>query len=193
MIQEAKSKFLEIENKTMQIKERPCSECSKLKSKLDSLFEEKAKEETFNKYQSERILYLENKVSKLKIKYKNYKEKCKTIASNQTAENYTVIGSNTSVPTNKLNMCRTSSYSRFVGDLLEIVFGREVLGNSLLKGIKRPSKKTNILDPQIVSDIQVYVSTKFSIDQALVRSAIRRKLNIADRVLKEACNVDMNK
>lgn len=48
------------------------------------------------------------------------------------------------------------------------------------------------MDPEIIKDIQVYVAMKFNIDQALVRSAIRRKLNIADRVVKEACK-DVNK
>lgn len=125
-----KSKVSEAE-----INRQTCSDCANLKGKIENLLEEKAKEETYKKYQSERIVYLENKVSKLKMKYMNCKEKYKNSSLSQIAENQTLIGS-ISVPTNKLNMCRTSSYSRFVGDLLEVIFGREVLGNNLLKGIK---------------------------------------------------------
>lgn len=45
----------------------------------------------------------------------------------------------------------------------------------------------------MVKDIQVYVVTYFNVDQGLVRSAIRRKLYIADRGVRETCNVEVNK
>lgn len=178
LINEAKSKVSDVEANS-----QTCNECIYLKRKIDDLCAEKAQEGAFVKYQTDRIVYLENKLSKLKMKYKNCKAKYRSSHS-QVAENHTCIGSLT-IPTNKLNMCRTSSYARFVGDLLEVIFGREVLGTSLLKGIKGSSKKTNVLDAEIIKEIQVYVSTKFNVDQALVRAAIRRKLNIVDRLVKE--------
>lgn len=88
MINEFKSKFSKVENNYQQ--QTTCNECVNLKSKLNTLFEEKAKEDAFN--QSERIAYFENKVSKLKMKSMNCKEKCKRSLS-QTTENFTLIGS----------------------------------------------------------------------------------------------------
>lgn len=126
-------------------------------------------------------MHLESKAAKLKVKYAKCKEKKSSVI--QTEENLTSVGS-LRIPTNKLNMCCTSGYARFVGDLLEVVFGCDVLRNSVKKGIKGGSTKTNVLDPEKAEEIQAYVSAKFNVDQALVRAAIRRKLNLAGKINK---------
>lgn len=164
-----------------------CDDCIGLKNTINHLYQERTKEQSVIKCQGDRIVYLESKVAKLKAKYAKLKEK--RSATLQIEEDLTSIGS-LRIPTNKLNMCRTSTYTRFIGDLLEVVFGRDVLANSVIKGIKGGSSKTNILDPEKVREIQAYVAAKFNVDPVLVRAAIRRKLNIADRIKKEKVCTD---
>lgn len=63
--------------------------------------------------------------------------------------------------------------------MMDVVFGRKVLGQSVLKGLKGSSKQ--VLDPNIVSDIQGHVTAKFNVNVALVRATIRNKLNTASK------------
>ncbi|KAG8176748.1 hypothetical protein JTE90_003379 [Oedothorax gibbosus] len=79
-------------------------------------------------------------------------------------------------------MCRTSNYSKYVGDILDVLFNPEVLGNSVIRGIKGTQK--SVLDPKIINDVQQHVAAKFSISIQLVRCAIRQKLNACHKINK---------
>ncbi|GBM82389.1 hypothetical protein AVEN_84818-1 [Araneus ventricosus] len=74
-------------------------------------------------------------------------------------------------------LCRTD-YSKYVGDLLDICFGRETLSERVLKCSKNRTSKTNVLDEGTIKDIMTHVMEKFQpISIGMVRSAIRQKLN----------------
>ncbi|GBM83180.1 hypothetical protein AVEN_43676-1 [Araneus ventricosus] len=81
------------------------------------------------------------------------------------------------IPAAKLALCRTD-YSKYVGDLLDICFGRETLSESVLKCSKSRTSKTNVLDEGTINDIMAHVMEKFQrINIGMVRAAIRQKLN----------------
>ncbi|GBN15052.1 Retrovirus-related Pol polyprotein from transposon 17.6 [Araneus ventricosus] len=62
------------------------------------------------------------------------------------------------IPAAKLALCRTD-YSKYVGDLLDICFGRETLSESVLKCSKSRTSKTNVLDEGTINDIMAHVTT----------------------------------
>ncbi|KAG8172038.1 hypothetical protein JTE90_020738 [Oedothorax gibbosus] len=65
-------------------------------------------------------------------------------------------------------MCRITNYSKYVGDILDVLFNPEVLGNSVIRGIKGTQK--SVLDPKIINDVQQHVAAKFSISIQLLAS-----------------------
>lgn len=117
----------------------------------------------------------EEKYSKLKLKYQEKKRLLKE-KKEGSSKDKVQIGEGTFVPATKLALCRTPNLSRYTGDLMELVFGRETLGQSVLKGVKKNNAK-NILNPECIKDIISHVVTKYSCGVAEVRSAIRQKLN----------------
>lgn len=88
----------------------------------------------------------------------------------------------------RLANCRLGNYYKYVCDIMDVVFGNDVLAQSVLRGIKKSTKP--VLDPNIVSDIQGHVATKFNVDVALVQATIRNKLNIASKakIASKNCN-----
>ncbi|GBM83092.1 hypothetical protein AVEN_73090-1 [Araneus ventricosus] len=64
------------------------------------------------------------------------------------------------IPAAKLALCR-SDYSKYVGDLLDICFGRENLSASVLKCNTNSTSKTNVLDESTIYDIMAHVMEKF--------------------------------
>ncbi|KAG8181010.1 hypothetical protein JTE90_024758 [Oedothorax gibbosus] len=122
-----------------------------------------------------------------RLKYKKIKEKYRQLKQERKVENnpesdLVKIGESILISRHKLALCRLNDYSKYTCDLLDVVFGRENLGNSVVKGIKGSTK--NVLDQQKVSDLQGHVSAKFNVNVALVRASIRNKLNSAARALK---------
>ncbi|GBM53072.1 hypothetical protein AVEN_58791-1 [Araneus ventricosus] len=73
-------------------------------------------------------------------------------------------------------MCRLSCVSKFVSDLLDVVFGHDVLANSSMKGIKGSSKPP--LEENMLNDVMSYACEKFIVDVGIVRAAVRQKLNV---------------
>ncbi|GBM15709.1 hypothetical protein AVEN_262881-1 [Araneus ventricosus] len=81
------------------------------------------------------------------------------------------------IPAAKLVLC-ISDYSIYVGDLLDICFGRKTLSESVLKCNKNRTSKTNIFDEFTINDIMAHVMEKFQpISIGMFRAAIRQKLN----------------
>ncbi|GBN25071.1 hypothetical protein AVEN_77984-1 [Araneus ventricosus] len=76
----------------------------------------------------------------------------------------------------KLNMCRLLCVSKFVSDLLDVVFARDVLANSSMKGIKGSSKPP--LAENMLNDVMSYICEKFTVDVGTVRATVRQKLNV---------------
>ncbi|GBL89073.1 hypothetical protein AVEN_255211-1 [Araneus ventricosus] len=98
-----------------------------------------------------------NKNSALKAKYKALKRQVKSEGGIDSE-----IENSTLVEKNKLNMCRLSCVSKFVSDLLDVVFGRDVLANNSMKGIKGSSKPP--LAENILNDVMPYTCEKFTVD-----------------------------
>ncbi|GBM10705.1 hypothetical protein AVEN_101-1 [Araneus ventricosus] len=88
----------------------------------------------------------ESSLQETKRKYKEMKRKYKEEKRQMKEENKEVRGEMKkfglkTIPAAKLALCR-SDYSKYVGDLLDICFGRETLSESVLKCNKnRTSKK----------------------------------------------------
>ncbi|GBO46793.1 hypothetical protein AVEN_110910-1 [Araneus ventricosus] len=81
------------------------------------------------------------------------------------------------IPAAKLALCR-SDYSKYVGDLLDICFGRETLSESVLKCNENRTSKTIVSDEGTINDIMAHVMEKFQpVSIGMVRAAIRQKLN----------------
>ena len=96
----------------------------------------------------------------------------------------TKLGPTLSVDSYKLSCCRINDYSKFTSDLLDIVFGPEVLGISVLKGIAG-CQKLSVLHPETVNEIQMYVAKKFNVSITQVRQSIRQKLNVCHKAYKK--------
>ncbi|KAG8183373.1 hypothetical protein JTE90_008275 [Oedothorax gibbosus] len=82
-----------------------------------------------------------------------------------------------------LALCQGTDSSKYTGDLMEVVFGSDVLASHVLKGIKGRSK-TSVLDPLKVRDIEAHVALKFGVDRRNVRYAMRLKLNYMHKLYK---------
>lgn len=125
------------------------------------------------------------KADRYKKKYKEMKEKyrqSKMKKNEDTNADLIRIGDSLSIDKCKLALCRTSNYSKYTCDILDVVFGRTNLANSVVKGIKGSTK--TVLNQNYVSDIQGHVSEKFGVNVALVRATIRNKLNSASKAAK---------
>ncbi|XP_054717081.1 uncharacterized protein LOC129226495 [Uloborus diversus] len=123
--------------------------------------------------------------AKLKIrkeKYRNLKSQMKEYKRESIAlaeSNLIKIGNSTFIDKNKLILCRTSDYSKFTGDLLDFVFGRDILSKSCMKGMNGTSKTP--LPAESLQDILSFVSSKFNVAVGSVRASIRQKLNICHK------------
>ncbi|GBN67027.1 hypothetical protein AVEN_3551-1 [Araneus ventricosus] len=108
------------------------------------------------------------KYSAVKGKYKALKRQVKS----EEGIEYDLIknGNSTLVEKHKLNMCRLSYVSKFVSDLLDVVFGRDMLANSSMKGIKGASKPP--LPGNKLNDVMSYTCEKFSVDGGTVRATV---------------------
>ncbi|GBN45401.1 hypothetical protein AVEN_185235-1 [Araneus ventricosus] len=125
----------------------------------------------------EESMKIRSKYSALKAKYKSLKRKVKSEEGIES--DFIKIGNSTLVEKHKLNMCRLSCVSKFVSDLLDVVFGREILANSSMKGIKGASKPP--LPENKLNDVMSYTCEKFSVGVDTVRAAVRQKLNVAHK------------
>ena len=61
------------------------------------------------------------------------------------------LGPHTELPYNKLAACNLSTFSKYVIDLLMVIFGNEVLTTHVIKGIGTSGKKP--LNRNILADI----------------------------------------
>ncbi|GBN43419.1 hypothetical protein AVEN_119211-1 [Araneus ventricosus] len=140
-----------------------------LKKKCKSLEEE-------NYMIKEEHMKIRSKYNALKAKYKSLKRKVK---SEGIESDFIKIGNSTLVEKHKLNMCRLSCVSKSVSDLLDVVFGREILANSSMKGTRGASKPP--LPENELNDVMSFTCEKFSVDVGTVRAAVRQKLNVAHK------------
>lgn len=131
----------------------------------------------------ERITKLEKKVDKYKAKYKDVKNKLSELPKNMPVveEEFVHIGTHLMVPKSKQLLFRSTDYSKYTGDLMEVVFGMEKLSTHVLKIIKG-CQKTEVLDVNIISDIELHVISKFNVTKPQVRYAMRLKLNYAHKI-----------
>ncbi|KAG8177537.1 hypothetical protein JTE90_023442 [Oedothorax gibbosus] len=109
-----------------------CENCGKLDAEFDTCRKQLA---TLTK----KIQELEGDLSSVKEgseKYKKYKG-LKGKFSTGKSSDYSVIGDNTLILKDNLAMCRTSNYSKYVGDILDVLFNPEVLRNSVIRGTKK--------------------------------------------------------
>ncbi|GBN57496.1 hypothetical protein AVEN_130027-1 [Araneus ventricosus] len=108
------------------------------------------------------------KYGALKAKYKALKRRVK---SEEGIESDLIkIGNSTLVEKHKLNMCRLSCVSKFVSDLLDVVFGRDILANSSMKGIKSASKPP--LPENKLNNVMSNTCEKFNVDVGTVGAAV---------------------
>ena len=178
--------FENIREKLKTVHERECDSCADLLNKLkekkleieglkNDLEQSKNSAENFK-----------NKYRAMKQKYKN--KKCELREKQDVSENSIELGS-IKIPVSKLSLCREHDYSKYVGDLLDICFGREVLAESVLKESVNKSLKTNILDPKIINDIIEHVMKKYEkVSVLMVRAAVRQKLNTCHKSKKRIEN-----
>lgn len=175
-------------NAVQENEQSSCLKCPILDNKITLLLQENV--------EIDKEIELKNLNSDLKEKYcglkkyKNIKSKCKsskTCTSTNEGAEVTVIGPTTFVETYRLSCCRNSDFSKFTGDLLDIIFGPEILGTSVLKGIAG-CQKMSILNPGTISEVQIYVSKKFNVLVPQVRCAIRQKLNVCHKAFKKMVN-----
>lgn len=118
----------------MKLNESRCARCDFSEQKFSSVMED-------NIEKDRKIVKLEQKVVLYKSKYKKYKEKFaetgEALNKIQSSENSAGmkyvnecsvwIGASLSVLTQKLTCCRTSDFSKYTADLLDVVFGPEQL------------------------------------------------------------------
>lgn len=155
-----------------------CNNCINLTERL------KEKNEEINILKSElhkseaAALEEKKKYKEMKSKYKEKKKAMKEQEMSQQIHLETKKFGSVVIPTAKLALCRRNDYSKYVGDLLDMCFGREVLSESVLKSTPKRTTKTNVLDHDVLNDIIIHVLEKFPpINIAMVRAAIRQKLN----------------
>ena len=168
--------------------ELPCVSCKNLQLQLNDSIK------NLN-VANEEVRQLKVKVAHYKEKASRYKRKSKdvklstaeeTVSRPSLTEMYR-LGENTMVLKSKLSMCRTTDFSKYVGDLLDVLFTTETLGTSVIKGIKG-AKKSDVLDINIVNDVQQHVAEKFKVSIQNVRAAIRQKLNVAHKIIQNKEN-----
>lgn len=105
--------------------------------------------------------------------FANLQVKYDLLAPNENVK----LGDNLLIAPGKLALCRDKDPSKFVGDLLEVYYGRDILANACLKGVKKTNTEVHILDSKIIEDVVSYTVTKFGVPIGIVRQAIRQKLN----------------
>lgn len=184
-----------IENVREKIQENSsCSKCSMLQSKTDILLKENVSrdKEIEELHKSNNVM--KAKYAKLKEKYRNLKRSTnerlqETAAASALPVEHTQLGPTLLVDSYKLSCCRNSDFSKFTGDLLDVVFGPDVLGTSVLKGIAG-CQKISILNPETIQEIQMFVSKKFSVSISQVRNSIRQKLNVCHKAYKKVHSVE---
>lgn len=152
-----------------------CQETEKLRSDLD--VRESALEN------------METKYREYKAKYKKVKHELKDLKRVEP-EDSIKFGSKI-IQKSKLSLCRMTDFSKYVGDLLDICFGRDTLSESVLKGPVNRSNKTQVLDGDIISDIIMHVMQTFNnLSVGKVRGAIRQKLNTCHKSKQKMKNVN---
>ena len=162
----------------MHEKKRKAGGCERCKFNNDyaKLLKDKCKRLELENYDlNEEKVKLKAKLKVRKEKYRNLKTQLIN-SGNSVASNLKNIGVSTLTDKEKFNMCRISNVSKYISDLLDIVFGRDVLAKSSIKGVKGSTKLP--LPENILNDDLVHISHKFSIDVSVVRSAVRQKLNV---------------
>lgn len=162
-----------------------CKEKDEEKEKMNVEIDEKNKEIQDMKIQMSARL---EKYKQLKLKYKGLKQKLKNvnIEGDKYENEMTRIGPNTIISTYKLSCCRNGNFSKYTADLLDVVFGPEVLATNVLKGIAGCEKPA--LDATTVKELQVHVANKFEVSTSMVRNAIRQKMNTCQKSWKKCKN-----
>ncbi|GBO31692.1 hypothetical protein AVEN_249803-1 [Araneus ventricosus] len=125
-----------------------CTNCESLNEKL------KQKNVEIEILQNE-LAKIESSLQETKRKYKEMKLKYKEKKRQMKEENKEVQGEMVkfglkTIPAAKLALCRTD-YSKYVGDLLDICFGRETLSESVLKCSKRHLKRMSWTKVQLMT------------------------------------------
>ncbi|GBN47948.1 hypothetical protein AVEN_10322-1 [Araneus ventricosus] len=159
---------------------KTCSTCSSLNLELTVL--KKQATELAGELQSktEAVEYYKMKYRDLKKKYKLSKKNKEKVETENP--DLVKIGQHLHIDKRRLALCRVTDFSKYTCDLMDVVFGRENLATSVLRGIKGTSKK--VLGPNYVSDIQGHVACKFNVNVSLVRATMRNKLNSASKAVK---------
>lgn len=86
---------------------------------------------------------------------------------------------------------RFTDFSKYVGDLLDIRFGRDTLSESALKVPVNSSNKTQVLDGDIISDIILYhIHTINNVSVGKIRGTIRQELNTCHKLKEKMKNVN---
>ncbi|GBN56917.1 hypothetical protein AVEN_199414-1, partial [Araneus ventricosus] len=169
------SDFFKAIRKTMSKgSDNDCTSCESLNEKL------KQKNVEIEILQND-LAKIESSLQETKRKYKEmklrYKEKKRQMEEENKVQGEMMKFGLKIIPAAKLALCRTD-YSKYVGNLLDICFGRETLSESVLKCSKSRTSKTNVLDEGTINDIMAHVMEKFQpISIGMVRAAIRQKLN----------------
>ncbi|XP_071042866.1 uncharacterized protein [Parasteatoda tepidariorum] len=127
------------------------------------------------KSHEEALERLQMKYKKLKTKYKQKKEQ-KT--ESDEAESLIKIGGSLRINKHKLAMCRTNDYSKYTCNILDVVFGRECLSKSVIKGCSKDA-----LNPGYLADIIGHVSFKFGVSLSVVLATLRNKLNSSSKAV----------
>lgn len=157
-----------------------CSSCGTLKNELSVMKKQMTELAAEVQCKTERTEHYKKKYRQIKQKYRQLKENKAQL--NENNPDLVRIGDHLNIDKCKLALCRVTDYSKYTCDLLDVVFGRQNLSNSVIKGFKGSTKK--VLDPNYVADIQGHVSCKFNVNVALVRATIRNKLNSASKAVK---------
>lgn len=173
--------FADIRNKMNEDKSG-CTNCTNLEDALKS--KNREIKELKNELEERERLLQESKWKYKEMKRK-YKDKKKEVKENKEPLHEQQKFGSVAIAKEKLSLCRDNEFSKYVGDLLDICFGREVLSNSILKCPNKRTLKTSVLDADVVNDIICHTKEKFqSVTIAMVRAAIRQKLNTCHKAKK---------
>lgn len=168
------------------------AKCQKCRD-FEQLFKEKSEENEDLKKQlnfnESALQSMENKYRQYKTKYKKVKNELKNVKKTEPED--TVKFGSILIEKSKLSLCRVNDFSKYVGDLLDICFGRDTLSQSVLRcSSNTRSNKTQILDSLVINDIIMHVMQIFSgISVGKVKGAIRQKLNTCHKAQQKIKNV----
>lgn len=152
-----------------------CQETEKLRSDLD--------------VREYALQNMEAKYRECKAKYKRVKCELKDLKRMEPED--TVKFGSKIIPKSKLSLCRMTDFSKYVGDLMDICFGRDTLSESVLKGPVNRSSKTQVLDGDVISDIIMHVMQTFNnVSIGKIRGAIRQKLNTCHKSKQKIKNIN---